>query len=44
MALEESLNVPCLMGSYTLNERMEMVSLLSPEEKQRQLAAYLEGK
>ena len=44
VALEESLNVPCLMGSYTLNERMEMVSLLSPEEKQRQLAAYLEGK
>ena len=43
-ALEESLNVPCLLGCYTLNERMEMVNRMPAEEMQRQLKAYLEGK
>ena len=40
-ALDESANVPCLLGLTTLNERMELVRHVSLEEMKRQIEVFL---
>jgi hypothetical protein len=42
-ALDESTKVPCLLGCFTLNERMELVRHATAEEMKRQIESCLTG-